>query len=92
MEETPGRSDASRWFTLPIVRHVPCAWTPAITTHCSQPELANLIAAADRICATDSRKIPATTWLRRKSNVVFARKGLLKRNFGAPGERNFKPI
>jgi integrase len=50
-----------------------------ITTHYSQSELANLIAAADKICATDSRKTPATTWLRRKSNVVFKRKGLLKK-------------
>jgi integrase len=50
-----------------------------ITTHYSQSELANLITAADKICAIDSRKTPATTWLRRKSNVVFARKGLLKK-------------
>jgi integrase len=50
-----------------------------ITTHYSQSELANLIAAADKICATDSRKTPATTWLRRKSNVALVRKGLVKK-------------
>ena len=38
-----------------------------ITTHYSQAELASLIEAAERVCATESRKSPATTWLRRKS-------------------------
>ena len=37
-----------------------------ITTHYSQAELANLIAAAEKVCSTESRKTPATTWLRRK--------------------------
>jgi len=37
-----------------------------ITTHYSQAELTNLIAAAEKVCATESRKSPATTWLRRK--------------------------
>ena len=37
-----------------------------ITTHYSQAELANLIAAADKVCITESRKSPATTWLRRR--------------------------
>ncbi|HUN26045.1 MAG TPA: tyrosine-type recombinase/integrase [Steroidobacteraceae bacterium] len=37
-----------------------------ITTHYSQAELANLIEAADKVCTTDSRKSPASTWLRRK--------------------------
>ena len=37
-----------------------------ITTHYSQAELSNLIAAADKVCETESRKTPATTWLRRK--------------------------
>ena len=39
-----------------------------ITTHYSQAELTNLIEAADKICDTESRKSPATTWLRRKTN------------------------
>jgi integrase len=38
-----------------------------ITTHYSQAELGNLIAAAEKVCGTDSRKTPAITWLRRKS-------------------------
>jgi integrase len=38
-----------------------------ITTHYSQAELANLIEAAEKVCSTDSRKSPATTWLRRKN-------------------------
>ena len=38
-----------------------------ITTHYSQAELSNLIAAAEKVCDTESRKIPATTWLRRTS-------------------------
>src|SRR5262249_39812799 len=37
-----------------------------ITTHYSQAELTNLIEAADKVCSTESRKSPATTWLRRK--------------------------
>ena len=39
-----------------------------ITTHYSQAELTNLIEAADKVCDTESRKSPATTWLRRKTN------------------------
>jgi hypothetical protein len=31
----------------------------------SQAELANLIEAADKVCGAESRKSPATTWLRR---------------------------
>jgi integrase len=38
-----------------------------ITTHYSQAELTNLIEAAEKVCAAQSRKTPATTWLRRKS-------------------------
>lgn len=38
-----------------------------ITTHYSQAELTNLIEAAEKVCAEQSRKTPATTWLRRKS-------------------------
>jgi len=38
-----------------------------ITTHYSQAELTNLIEAAEKVCDTDSRKSPATTWLRRKA-------------------------
>jgi integrase len=45
-----------------------------ITTHYSQAELSNLIAAADSVCGSESRKIPATTWLRRKNAWVGARK------------------
>jgi integrase len=37
-----------------------------ITTHYSRPELTKLIEAAERVCSTESRKTPATTWLRRK--------------------------
>ena len=29
----------------------------------------NLIEAAERVCSTESRKTPATTWLRRKEVV-----------------------
>jgi hypothetical protein len=45
-----------------------------ITTHYSRAELANLIAASEKVCGTDSRKTPATTWLRRKATVVPLRK------------------
>jgi hypothetical protein len=38
-----------------------------ITTHYSQAELMSLIEAAERVCETESRKTPATTWLRRKT-------------------------
>ena len=38
-----------------------------ITTHYSQAELTGLIEAADKVCDTESRKSPATTWLRRKT-------------------------
>jgi integrase len=38
-----------------------------ITTHYSQAELTSLIEAAERVCDTESRKTPATTWLRRKA-------------------------
>jgi integrase len=37
-----------------------------ITTHYSQAELTNLIEASEKVCDTDSRKTPASTWLRRK--------------------------
>jgi site-specific recombinase XerC len=48
-----------------------------ITTHYSQAELTNLIEAADRVCSTESRKSPATTWLRRKSVGVSTAKRLI---------------
>ena len=38
-----------------------------ITTHYSQAELTSLIEAAEKVCDTESRKSPATTWLRRKT-------------------------
>jgi integrase len=38
-----------------------------ITTHYSQAELASLIEASEKVCETESRKSPATTWLRRKA-------------------------
>jgi hypothetical protein len=38
-----------------------------ITTHYSQAELSNLIDAAEKVCEAESRKTPATTWLRRKA-------------------------
>jgi integrase len=43
-----------------------------ITTHYSQAELSNLIAAAEKVCESDSRKTPATTWLRRCASFVNA--------------------
>ncbi len=39
-----------------------------ITTHYSQAELTNLIEAAEKVCASQSRKSAAMTWLRRKSS------------------------
>jgi Phage integrase family. len=41
-----------------------------ITTHYSQAELSNLIAAAEKVCESESRKLPATTWLRRRSTAL----------------------
>ena len=38
-----------------------------ITTHYSQAELTSLIEAAEKVCDTESRNSPATTWLRRKA-------------------------
>jgi hypothetical protein len=38
-----------------------------MTTHYSQAELSNLIEAAEKVCDAESRKTPATTWLRRKT-------------------------
>jgi integrase len=38
-----------------------------ITTHYSQAELTNLMEATEKVCATQSRKTPAITWLRRKT-------------------------
>jgi integrase len=38
-----------------------------ITTHYSQAELTSLIEAEERVCDTESRKSPATTWLRRQT-------------------------
>jgi integrase len=38
-----------------------------ITTHYSRAELANLVAAAEKVCDSDSRKTPTTTWLRRRA-------------------------
>jgi len=38
-----------------------------ITTHYSKAELTSLIEAAEKVCSTESRKSPATTWLRRKT-------------------------
>jgi integrase len=38
-----------------------------ITTHYSQAELTNLIEATEKVCATQSRKTPPITWLRRKT-------------------------
>lgn len=37
-----------------------------ITTHYSQAEFGNLIAAAEKACESESRKTHATTWLRRR--------------------------
>jgi Phage integrase family. len=42
-----------------------------ITTHYSQAELGSLIAAAEKVCGDEnSRKLPATTWLRRRVTAV----------------------
>lgn len=38
-----------------------------ITTHYSAAELSNLIAAAESVCDENSRKSPASTWLRRRT-------------------------
>jgi integrase len=38
-----------------------------ITAHYSQAELASLTEAAEKVCDAESRKSPATTWLRRKT-------------------------
>jgi integrase len=38
-----------------------------ITSHYSQAELGNLIAAANKVCASESRKSPALVILKRKS-------------------------
>jgi integrase len=38
-----------------------------ITTHYSQAELTSLLGAAEKVCDEESRKTPATTWLRRRS-------------------------
>jgi integrase len=38
-----------------------------ITTHYSQAELTSLIEASEKACDTESRKSPATAWLRRKT-------------------------
>jgi integrase len=40
-----------------------------ITTHYSQAELGNLVAAAERVCDTESRKSPATSWLRHRASA-----------------------
>lgn len=37
-----------------------------ITTHYSRAELSNLIAAAEKVCSTESRNSHAITWLRRR--------------------------
>ena len=47
-----------------------------ITTHYSAAELANLIAAAEKVCDGESRKSPATTWLRRRVGQVNRAKTL----------------
>ena len=40
---------------------------PVTKMNYSQAELTSLIEAAERVCDTESRKSPATTWLRRKT-------------------------
>lgn len=42
-----------------------------ITTHYSRAQLSSLIAAAEKVCGLGG-KIPATTWLRRRANIVSA--------------------
>ena len=41
-----------------------------ITTHYSAAELTSLIAAAEKICDSESHNSPATTWLRRRVGEV----------------------
>lgn len=41
-----------------------------ITTHYSEAELANLIAAADKVCASESRKSPALVVLKKKRHLA----------------------
>ena len=43
-----------------------------ITTHYSRAELASLIKAAEKACDSQSRKSPATFWLRRPGGVATA--------------------
>ena len=43
-----------------------------ITTHYSQAELANLIAASEKAHDSESRKSPATSWLRRRATAASA--------------------
>ena len=43
-----------------------------ITTHYSAAELENLIAATNKVCAENSRKIPTWVWLKQKAAMVTA--------------------
>jgi hypothetical protein len=58
-----------------------------ITTHYSAAELTSLIAAAEKICDSESHNSPATTWLRRRVGQENPRKDVVAvREIGAPGE------
>ena len=43
-----------------------------ITTHYSSAELTHLIAAADKVCDSDSRKSPAMTLIRSRRQLATA--------------------
>ena len=43
-----------------------------ITTHYFQAELVNLIAMAEKVCESESRKSPAILWLRRHESALAA--------------------
>jgi hypothetical protein len=47
-------------------------WSGRITTHYSQPELANLIAAANRACSQLGHKIDTMTILKKKTASLQA--------------------
>jgi hypothetical protein len=43
---------------------------PAASASFAAFELSNLIAAAEKVCESETRKTPATTWLRRRASAL----------------------
>ena len=58
-----------------------------ITTHYSAAELANLIEAANRVCAEGSRKSPALVMLKPKTASASCTSRLIQKGFFGRGER-----